>query len=283
MKRIHYDLCARDTVLNLGQSTQIMGIVNCSPDSFSGDGKQGLTACLRHAKKLIRQGADILDIGGESTRPGAAAVSAKVEIKRVIPVIQALVHQTKIPISVDTTKQEIAKQALDVGACIINNVRGLNIDKSFLKMVRDYQAAIVLMHVRGIPATMQTYARYKDVVGEVIRELKISIEKCLEIGIKKDKIIIDPGIGFSKNADHNLELINSLNKLNVLACPILLGTSRKSFIGKILQDDSTDHLMGTAATVTAGIMRGAHIVRVHDVKLIKETVRVSDAIVNSHT
>jgi len=276
------DLNARDTVLTLGHVTRIMGIVNSSPDSFSGDGKRGLAACLHHARKLIREGADILDIGGESTRPGALSVPLKEEIRRVIPVIDVLARKIKTPISVDTSKLRVARCALDAGASIVNNIRGTQTEKSFLKMVRDYKAAIVIMHMRGTPATMQAHARYKNVVSEVIEELKITVEKCLEIGIKKDRIIVDPGIGFSKSVDQSLCLINHLNRLNILHCPILLGTSRKSFIGQILRKSVRGRLMGTAATVTAGVMQGAHIVRVHDVKAIKETLKMTDAILNAH-
>ena len=282
MNRICYDLCARDTILTLGHVTRIMGIVNGSPDSFSGDGKINTTACLRYARKLIREGADIIDIGGESTRPGALRVSSEEEIRRVIPVIDVLAREIKVPISVDTSKLRVARCALDAGASIVNNIRGTQISTGFLKMVRDYKAAIVIMHMRGTPATMQAYTHYEDVINEVIEEIKISVEKCLEIGIKKDRIIVDPGIGFAKTVDQNLILLNHLNRLNILHCPVLLGTSRKSFIGQILQNDAGQRLVGTAATVTAGVMRGAHIVRVHDVKAIKETLKVTDAILNAH-
>ena len=283
MSRICYDLCVRDTHLTLGNVTRIMGIVNCTPDSFSGDGKIDTAACLRYARKLIREGADILDIGGESTRPGALRVSLAQEIRRVIPVIEALVRDTKTPISVDTSKLRVARCALDAGASIINNIRSTQMSTGFLKMVRDYKACIVIMHMRGTPATMQKHAQYKNVVREIIEEIQISVEKCLEIGIKKDRIIVDPGIGFAKSVDQNLMLINHLNRLNILHCPILLGTSRKSFIGEILQKDVGSRLIGTAATVTAGVMQGAHIVRVHDVKAIKETLQITDAILNAHT
>ena len=282
MNRIYYDLCARDTILTLGHVTRIMGIVNGSPDSFSGDGKINTTACLRYARKLIREGADIIDIGGESTRPGALSVPLKEEIRRVIPVIDVLAREIKAPISVDTSKLRVARCALDAGASIVNNIRGNQISTGFLKMVRDYKAAIVITHMRGTPATMRAHTHYENVINEVIEEIQISVEKCLEIGIKKDRIIVDPGIGFAKTVDQNLMLINHLNRLNVTHCPILLGTSRKSFIGQILQNDVGQRLMGTAATVTAGVMRGAHIVRVHDVKAIKETLRMTDAILNAH-
>ncbi len=290
MSRICYDLSARDTILNLGHRTQIMGIVNCTPDSFSGDGqisprrggKANSLACLHVARKLIRDGADILDIGGESSRPGAKSISVQEEIKRVIPVIDVLARTTKIPISVDTSKLDVARCALDAGASIVNAIRGTQMSSGFLKMVRDYKAAIVIMHMRGTPRTMQKYAHYKDLLREVIEELQIAVEKCMAIGIKKDRIIVDPGIGFAKNGDQNLMLINRLNRLNILDCPILLGTSRKSFLGQILNKDVGGRLMGTAATVTAGVVRGAHLVRVHDVKTIKETLTITDAILNAH-
>jgi dihydropteroate synthase len=288
MNRIHYDLCARDAVLELGHETRIMGIINCTPDSFSGDGKLkavngkiNTAACLRYARKLVLEGADILDIGGESTRPGALSISSQEEIERVLPVIASLARHTKVPISVDTSKIEVARHALDAGASIVNNVRGTRISTGFLKMVRDYRACIVIMHMRGTPADMQAHAHYKDVLKEVVQELKITIEKCLEIGIKKDRIVVDPGIGFSKSVEHNLVLIHHLNRLNALRCPILLGTSRKSFIGRILEKEVDKRLIGTAATVIAGVLKGAHIVRVHDVKAIKESLKVTDAILNA--
>jgi len=289
MSRIVYDLRARDFILELGHETKIMGIINCTPDSFSGDGnyihskgsQAHVSTCLNLARKFLREGAEILDIGGESTRPGALGISVQEEIKRVIPVIDALARKIKVPISVDTSKLEVARLALDAGASIINNIRGTKLNISFLKMVRDYEASIVIMHMRGISVSMQSKAHYKDLVREVIEELKISVEKCLGVGIKKDRIIVDPGIGFSKSVDHNLILIDQLDRLNILHCPILLGTSRKSFIGHILMNDAGNRLMGTAATVTAGVMRGAHIVRVHDVKAIKETLKVTDAILNA--
>ncbi|MBF0503498.1 MAG: dihydropteroate synthase [Candidatus Omnitrophica bacterium] len=276
--------------MTLGHETRIMGIINLTPDSFSCDGqltqskgKINVAACLGLARRLIREGADILDIGGESTRPGAVVVSEQEEIRRVIPVLRALIPQIKVPVSVDTSKIEVARRALDLGVSIVNNIMTVKASRSFLKMVRDYEAAIVIMHIRKTPATMHAPTKYKDLISDVIKELKISIEKCLEIGIKKDRIIIDPGIGFSKTAEHNFALINRLDELSCLNCPILLGTSRKSFIGQILKKDVNHRLMGTAASVTAGVVRGAHIVRVHDVKAIKETLRVTDAILNTHS
>ncbi len=286
MRRRCYDLHARDLCLTLGHATQIMGIVNVTPDSFSQDGQMRLkgradtATCLRYALKLIRDGADILDIGGESTRPGAVPVSVDQEAKRVIPLITALARKTKIPISIDTYKPQVARQALDAGASIVNNIMGTKVNVPLLKMVRDYKAAIVLMHMRGNPATMQSKAKYSDLMGEIIEELRISVEKCLEIGIKKDRIIIDPGIGFAKTVEQNLTLLRQLPKLAVLHCPMLLGVSRKSFIGAVLNQEVGRRLMGTAATVAVGIMQGAHIVRVHDVAAMKETASMTDALIN---
>jgi len=256
MKRSVLDLNARGTILSLGHVTRIMGIVNCTPDSFSGDGKLSLDACLHYARKLVREGADIIDIGGESTRPKALSVAPEEEIRRVIPVIKALARNIKIPISVDTYKLKVARCALDAGASIVNNVKGTQISTGFLKMVRDYEASIVIMHMRGDPTTMHRHAHYKNIISEVIKELQISVDKCLEIGIKKERIIVDPGIGFAKTPDQNLMLIKHLNQLNKLQCAILLGTSRKSFIGHVLQQDTPKLLMGTAATVAVGITQG---------------------------
>ena len=267
-----------------------MGVLNFTPDSFSGDGrfnphksgKVNRQAALRFARKLIREGADILDIGGESTRPGSNGISLKEEIQRVVPVVEALARQSKVPISVDTYKMEVACRALDAGACIVNNIKGGRQNTRFLKMVRDYRAVLVVMHMRGDPSTMQKYTRYKDLVADVIKEIQISVEKCLAIGIKKERLIIDPGFGFAKSFEQNLMLIDRLEEFNVLRLPILVGTSRKSFIGKILDQDVKGRLMGTAASVVAGVMKGAHIVRVHDVAAIKDTLKVTDAILNAH-
>jgi dihydropteroate synthase len=308
MTRPILHLRARDKDISLGHTTRIMGIINCTPDSFSGDGlyrnlsfprkvlmPDTRSSCrtlavarscsresriLHFAQKLIRDGADILDVGGESTRPGASSVSLKEEIRRVIPVVEVLARKIRVPISIDTSKMEVARSALDAGASIINNIKATQISASFLKMVRDYKAAIVVMHMRATPATMQVHAKYKDVMREVLAELKISVEKCLGVGIKKDRIIVDPGIGFAKTTDQSLMLIKHLNRLHVLHCPVLLGPSRKSFIGSILQKPPAGRLMGTAATVMAAAMQGAHIVRVHDVAAIKETLKVTDAILN---
>ncbi len=263
-----------------------MAIVNCTPDSFSQDGRLSRNGALKplltYALGLLEQGADILDIGGESTRPGAPAVALKEELRRVIPLIEALALNKKVMISVDTTKPQVARQALAAGACMVNTIYGARPAPGLLRAVKEYDAAIVLMHARGTPKTMQRQANYKDLMGEISRELILTVEKCLEIGIKKDRIILDPGIGFAKNTADNLRIINQLGVLAKKGFPVLLGPSRKSFIGQVLNLPVQDRLMGTAAAVSAGIVQGAHLVRVHDVKQMKEVASLTDAIVNAH-
>jgi len=284
--RRRYTVIARSHNLILGEHTQIMGIVNATPDSFSQDGcfegGGGSRSALLLAQKHIDDGADIIDIGGESTRPGAIPITEKEEIDRVIPTISALAKKTTIPISIDTYKPMVAQAALDAGASIVNNIMGTNPEPLLLKMIKNYDAAVVLMHIRKTPRIMQQNIHYHDLIGEIIDSLQKSMEKCLEIGIKSDKIILDPGIGFGKTVEHNLELLNRLGDFEVLKRPLLIGTSRKSFIGKTLNREVKNRLIGTAVTVTTSIVRGAHIVRVHDVKVMKETVAMTDAIINGH-
>jgi len=272
--------------LLLGTRTHIMGIINITPDSFSRDGcgtHPNITRrVLNLAQKQINDGADIIDVGGESTRPGAVRVSVTEEINRVTPSIKLLAKKTKVPISVDTYKPSVAKAALDAGASIINNIMGTNPGKSLLKMVKNYNAAIILMHIRGTPRTMQRRIHYSNLIEEILQSLKFSVEKCLEAGIPSDNIIIDPGFGFGKTVKHNLEILNRLDAFKTLNFPLLIGTSRKSFIGKILNRDIEHRLFGTAATVNTGVLKGAHIVRVHDVRQIKDTVMMTDAIINGN-
>jgi len=261
----------------------VMGVVNLTPDSFSDDGRlfkeNNPASNVRFAKKLILKGADIIDLGAESSRPGSNRVSAKQELKRLMPTLTQLVKTIKVPISVDTYKIEVAQRALDAGASIINNIKGLALNRSFLKMISKYQAAIVLMHMRGNPSNMHEKVHYKDLLKEIVEELKISVEKCLEMGINKDRIIIDPGLGFSKTAEQNLEILRNLYPLHALGCPVLIGPSRKSFIGHVLGKDAHQRLMGTAAAVSLGVAQGAHMVRVHDVAEMKDAVQVCDAII----
>ncbi len=281
--RRHYTVAARQYKLSLGKTTRIMGIVNITPDSFSHDGcwdrNQTRTAAkaFRYAKKLLKEGADLLDIGGESSRPGSKAISVREEIKRIGPTLEKLTSLS-VPISVDTYKPLVAQYALDAGASIINNIKGLSADKKILRMIRDYNAAVIVMHMRGNPKTMQKRITFIDPVQEIIKDLSESIEKCLEIGIKSDRIIVDPGIGFGKTTEQNLEIIRRLSEFHKLKYPVMMGTSRKSFIGAVIGRPVEERLMGTASTVCASILNGAHIVRIHDVGKLKDIVRMTDAI-----
>jgi dihydropteroate synthase len=277
----------RDRVLPIGERTLIMGILNVTPDSFS-DGGQFLSAdnAFAHAEQMIAEGADIIDVGGESTRPGGEPVSIDEEIKRVVPVIEALAQQTDTPISVDTTKSEVARAALDAGAAIVNDISALRFDFYVADAVARAGAGLVLMHSRGTPATMHRLPPVADIMHEVTTSLRASINMAERRGVKRESIVIDPGIGFGKTQEQNLDLIAKLDQLiNTFPdYPVLIGTSRKSFIGRILADDSgavappEDRLHGTMATITAAILQGAHIVRVHDVKETVETIRTAEAI-----
>ena len=286
-QREKFSVRARNFSIALGEKTSLMGILNITPDSFSKDGvlkKYGydVQKNIEAAQRIIHAGANIIDIGGESTRPNSQPISEHEELKRIIPTINTLAKKIKIPISVDTYKETVAQHALDNGASIINNIMGTKITKQFLQMVKSYSAAIVLMHMRGTPQTMQKKTNYTNLISEIIVELQKSIEKCLEAGIKSDRIIIDPGIGFAKTADQNFEILKKLGEFKTLKQPILIGTSRKSFIGKILGNDADERLFGTMATVCSSILSGAHIVRVHDVKAVHDAAQVTDAILNAN-
>jgi dihydropteroate synthase len=276
----------RGTTISLGEHTKIMGVINITPDSFSRDGllskskQNAIGQAVSLAKEMIEHHADILDIGGESSRPGAAPISIDEEISRVIPIIQALRKHFKIPLSIDTYKNEVAKEALKAGACIVNNIMGTQLDKELLKTVKKFDAGIILMHMKGQPSTMQNNVSYKHLIPEILKALKRSLEICLEMGIKSDRICIDPGIGFAKTPVHNLEIIHRLKEFQVLNVPILIGTSRKSFIGKILSKDINQRAVGTLATTVLSAYNGAHIVRVHDVKETFDAIQTTDAVLN---
>jgi dihydropteroate synthase len=278
LPRKHFVVSARNLRLELGVRTLLMGILNVTPDSFSGDGQPGVRGAVRRALRMVREGADIIDVGGESTRPGAKPVGAKAEIRRVVPVIREIVQETGVPVSIDTYKPEVALAALDAGALIVNVVRGTPVSTQLLKIVKRFGAAIILMHMRGTPRTMQSRTDYGDVVKDIVAELKKSVEKCLETGIKKESILVDPGLGFAKTVGQNLEIIRRLREFRVLGSPVLIGPSRKSFIGQTLDLPVEKRLIGTAAAVAASVMNGAHIVRVHDVKEMKQVVAMVDAI-----
>jgi dihydropteroate synthase len=279
----------KDRVMPIGQRTLIMGILNFTPDSFSDGGRFfTLESALAHAEQMISEGADIIDVGGESTRPGGGEpVLAEEEINRVVPVIEALVDRFDVPISVDTTKSEVARAALDAGAAIVNDISALRFDFYVADAVARAGAGLVLMHSRGTPATMHRLPPVADIMQEVTHSLRASINMAERRGVKRESIVIDPGIGFGKSQEQNLELIAKLDQLIAAFpdYPLLIGTSRKSFIGRILADETGtpapagDRLHGTMATITASILRGAHIVRVHDVKATAETIRMSEALI----
>lgn len=263
--------------------TYIMGVLNVTPDSFYDKGRFfDKKKAIKHALDIRRDGADIIDVGGESTRPGAEDISVKEELGRVIPVIRAIAQKLRIPISIDTRKAEVAEEALKAGASIVNDVSALTYDPEMAAVIAKYGAGVILMHMKGEPKNMQTRAIYSDVVKEIISKLKKSIKISKKSGIRADKIIIDPGIGFGKTVEHNIEILRRLDEFKALGYPVCIGTSRKSFIGKILSsDDPGDRLSGTLATCAIAIMKGARILRVHDVKEAVRLARVTDRIINT--
>jgi dihydropteroate synthase len=262
---------------DLSSRTHVMGILNVTPDSFS-DGGRFFDAerAVERGLEMVRQGADFLDIGGESTRPGSEPVSEEEELRRVVPVIERLSRQTEIPLSIDTYKSNVARKALAAGACIVNDISGMTFDLSMMGIVREYGASVVLMHILGTPKTMQQNPVYEDVVKDVHDFLAKQASIAREGGIRQ--ILIDPGLGFGKALDHNFELMRRLDVLGDLGYPVLVGPSRKSFIGKLLDLPVDQRLEGTAAAVTVCILHGAHIVRVHDVKEMKRVAVVADAL-----
>lgn len=272
----------QDWCLNPKRETLVMGIVNVTPDSFSDGGKFFLPeVAISHASKLITQGADIIDIGGESTRPGAEQVSESEELKRVIPVIEKIrTDNPTILISIDTTKASVAKHAIEAGADIINDVSGFSFDNNMIGIVESYNIPVVIMHMKGNPQNMQLNPEYKDIVNEILDFFKMKIKIAIQSGINRSMIILDPGIGFGKTVEHNFELLSRLNEFNVLELPIMIGPSRKSFIGITLDLPPEDRVEGTAAAVSAGVMNGASIVRVHDVKSMKRVVRIIEKVRN---
>ena len=265
--------------LELGRRTQVMGILNVTPDSFSDGGKfYQVEEAVARGVEMAAAGADIIDIGGESTRPYSEAISPEAEMQRVVPVIETLAKKS-VPLSIDTTKAEVARQALECGAEMINDVSALSFDPEMAPLCARYGAAVILMHMRGTPLTMQRQAAYGDLLTEVTGYLKNRIAYALRGGISPSCLAIDPGIGFGKSVADNLRLLNHLEVLEPLGRPVVVGTSRKSFIGKTLKCEVDERLEGTAATVALGIARGAHIVRVHDVASMRMVADMSDAVV----
>jgi dihydropteroate synthase len=276
--------------LVLGERTLVMGVLNITPDSFS-DGGVYLDpeAAVARALELERAGADILDLGGESTRPGAAPVSAQEELSRILPVLGTLHGKLRIPISVDTQKAEVAKAALAAGAEIINDISALRGDPRLAETARRARSPVILMHMRGTPRTMQRRPFARHVIRDVMTGLRGALARAQHAGLAKSQILLDPGIGFGKSYEQNFEIIARLSEFARLGCPIVIGTSRKAFLGKALARPTepplppSERLLGTAVTVTAAILGGAHIVRVHDVAEIARVVRVADAIACSQS
>jgi len=265
---------------DFSKKTYIMGILNVTPDSFADGGLYfDKSSAIERAHQIVEEGADIIDIGGESTRPGSEPISIEEELRRTIPVIESIVKKIKVPISIDTYKSELAKVALDAGASMVNDISGLRFDPMMPEVVSEYKVPVVIMHIRGRPQDMQQNPVYEALVPEIMDYFRIGIKIATGAGISEDKIIIDPGIGFGKTFNHNLEIINNLHEFTILEKPILMGPSRKAFIGKILGDvPATERLEGTAAVVAISIMNGANMIRLHDVKEMAKVAKVADAV-----
>ena len=274
----------RNKAFEWGKRTYLMGVLNVTPDSFSDGGDYyTIESALAQAENMVKSGVDIIDIGGQSTRPGAAEISLEEEIDRVIPVVQILRQKAEIfgsvPISVDTTRAQVAKAAVEAGADIINDISGATFDSEMLSTVAHLKVPIILMHIRGTPQTMQKLTDYRDLIGEIREFLESRIAEAVAAGIDKSQIILDPGIGFAKNYSQNLEILQQLAKFRGLGCPILVGVSRKSFIGHILnQPLAKQRIWGTAAACTGAIANSADLLRVHDVREMYDVCLVADAI-----
>ncbi len=277
-------LTIRNKSFEWGKRTYLMGVLNITPDSFSDGGDfNTIESALVQAENMVKYGVDIIDIGGQSTRPGAAEISLQEELDRVIPVIQMLRQKAEIfgsiPISVDTTRADLASSAVAAGADIINDISGATFDPEMLSTVAKLAVPIVLMHIRGTPQTMQKLTDYRDLIGEIGEFLQSRIAAAVAAGIDKSQIIIDPGIGFAKTYSQNLQILRELRKFIFLECPILVGVSRKSFIGQILnQPEAKQRVWGTAAACTGAIANSADILRVHDVREMHDVCQVADAI-----
>jgi dihydropteroate synthase len=282
--RKKFRLKLRSRTLVLGERTLVMGVLNVTPDSFSDGGKYEQPGiAIEHALAMEQAGADLLDVGGESTRPGSEAPSASQELDRILPVLEGLQGRLKIPMSVDTRRSAVAELAVRAGAEIINDVSGLKNDARIAEIAAKYGVPLILMHMRGEPRTMQRGPFARDVLKDVARGLRESVAKAHKAGVAKSQIIVDPGIGFGKSHSQNYELLQKLPQLAALGYPLLVGSSRKGFLGTTLAHDGKpappeERIWGTAATVTASILGGAHIVRVHDVAEMVQVARVADRV-----
>ena len=257
-----------------------MGILNITPDSFFDGGRYlDPDAACAQAVKLVEDGADILDLGSESTRPGAHRVTDQEELERLLPVLKRVRKEVSVPLSIDTVRPEVARKCLDAGADIINDVSGLKLSgREMAKVVKGFSAGIVLMHSRGTPETMQTLTEYEAVVPDVMTELRESVKLATDAGIEPEQIVIDPGLGFAKTAEQNLEILNKISMFHTLGFPLLAGPSQKSFIGKVTDRELKDRAFGTAACVAACVREGVAILRVHDVRAMRDVIRMTEAI-----
>ena len=269
-------------VLDLSSRTHLMGVLNVTPDSFSDGGRFfKLEEAIKQGLKLAEEGADMIDIGGESTRPGSEPVTIEEELRRVIPVIEELTKMIQAPISIDTYKSRVAKEALDSGASMVNDISGSRFDPEMKKIIAEYDVPVVLMHIQGTPKNMQESPKYENLLEDIKSYLNQSISIAEEAGIGEDKIIIDPGIGFGKTLDDSLKILKNLREFKSLGRPVMVGVSRKSFIGKILDLPTDERLEGSLASMAVAIMNGANILRVHDVKESKRVAKLVDAILKS--
>jgi len=277
--KTHYTIRCRKRTFTLGRRTLLMAILNITPDSFSDGGlyfdkDKAITQGLR----MVEEGADILDIGGESTKPGSKPLGLEEELHRVIPVIESLAKKLDVPISIDTYKSAVAQKAIEAGAEMVNDISGLHFDQNLAEVVAKEDTPLVLMHMRGTPETMQKDVHYDSLFSEILQYLKDSIQRAESAGSDPEQIIIDPGIGFGKTVEDNLLIIKNLSEFRVLGKPILLGTSRKSFIGKILNAEVGERIEGSLASIAIGVLNGAHIIRCHDVPQAKKAIAIADAI-----
>jgi dihydropteroate synthase len=281
MRSTHHIHLPRVT-LEVGRKTLLMGIINVTPDSFYPDSRsQSLEQAVSQAERFVREGADLLDVGGESTRPGSQPVTSEQEAARVVPVIEALSAAFTVPVSIDTYKAEVAQRGLEAGAQIVNDISGLKFDLRMAATVSRHRAGLVLSHIRGTPADMHRLPPAGDILDDVLSDLKNAMEQALFSGIRREQIILDPGIGFGKNAAENIRLLHRLEALGDFGLPVLVGVSRKAFIGSILgQEAPEERLIGTVAAVVCSVLKGAHIVRVHDVAAMRQAVAVADAVEN---
>ena len=279
ISKTHYTIRCRKRTFKLGKQTLLMGVLNVTPDSFS-DGGLFLDRekAIAQGLKMVEEGADLIDIGGESTKPGSKPLGLEEELRRVIPVIEALAKEVDVPISIDTYKSAVAKKAVEAGAQMINDISGLHFDPDLAHVASKEDVPLILMHTRGTPETMQKDVHYESLLSEILQYLRESIQRAESAGLDPGQIVIDPGIGFGKTLEDNLLIIKNLQELRILGKPILLGTSRKSFIGKILNTDVTERLEGTLSSIAIGVLNGAHIIRCHDVLEAKKAISVADAI-----